>query len=284
VPYVKTDDIVTYYEVYGEGYPLVFIHGGWSDHEIWRPQIKYFSSSYEIIVYDLRGYGKTSESGIKKHSLELLADDLKALLEALSIEKPIICGRSLGGLIAQAYAIKYPDLKALILANTSPITPFSFSDKIRRRLEKPIILANTGIAHLIGVKRFVNLGFKVIKMFHGEKRISVKKDVLKHVQETLINLSEDEFFKLFNMFLTSTSLDFSEIKVPTLIIVGEFEPKVALKQAEKIKRVLRNSSVAIISKAGHFSNVDNPKEFNEVIVNFLKQLRFFKSQKILKFI
>jgi len=139
------------------------------------------------------------------------------------------------GLIAQVYAIKYSNLKALILANTSPITPLSFSDKIRIRLEKPITLAYIGIAHLIGVKSFVNLAFKIIKMVHEEKRISVKENVLKHVQETLVNLSEDEFFKLFSMFLTSTSLDISEIKVPTLIIVGEFEPKDALKQAEKRK-------------------------------------------------
>jgi len=235
VPYIKTNDVITYYEVYGKGYPLVFIHGGWSDHEIWGPQIEYFSRSYEDIVYDLRGHGKTSKSETKKYSLELLADDLKALLEALSIEKPIICGRSLGGLITQVYAIKYSNLKALILANTSPITPLSFSDKIRIRLEKPITLAYIGIAHLIGVKSFVNLAFKIIKMVHEEKRISVKENVLKHVQETLVNLSEDEFFKLFSMFLTSTSLDISEIKVPTLIIVGEFEPKAALKQAEKRK-------------------------------------------------
>ncbi len=72
------------------------------------------------------------------------------------------------------------------------------------------------------MKRFVSLAFKIIKMVHEEKRISVKENVLKHVQETLVNLSEDEFFKLFSMFLTSTSLDISEIKVPTLIIAGEF--------------------------------------------------------------
>lgn len=270
MPYVKTNDIITYYEIYGKGYPLVFIHGAWSDHGIWKPQIEYFSRSYEVIVYDLRGRGKTGKSETKKYSLELFADDLEALLEALSIEKPIICGRSLGGLIAQTYAIKYSNLKALILANTSPITPLSFSDKIRTRLEKPMILACIGIAHLIGVKKFVNLAFKIIKMVHEEKRISVKENVLKHFQETLVNLSEDEFFKLFNISLTSTSLDVSEIKVPTLIVIGEFEPKTALKQAEKMRRVLRNSLITTISNAGHFSNIDNPKEFNDAIENFLK--------------
>ena len=82
------------------------------------------------------GYGKMGKSKTKKYSLESYADDLKALLEALSIEKPNICGRSLGGLVAQAYAIKYSNLKALVLANTLPITPLLFSDKIRRCLEK----------------------------------------------------------------------------------------------------------------------------------------------------
>ncbi|MCD6488280.1 MAG: alpha/beta fold hydrolase [Desulfurococcales archaeon] len=204
MPYIRTNDIITYYEVYGEGYPLVLIHGAWSDHGVWRPQIEYFSRSYKVIVYDLRGLGRTDRSKTREYSLELFVDDLKALLEALSIEKPIICGRSLGGLIAQAYAIKYPRLKALILANTSPITPLSLSDKIRRYLEKPVILAYTSIAHLIGVKRFVNLGLKMIKLVHGEKRISIEEDMLKQIQETLVNINEDEFFKLFKLLTTPT--------------------------------------------------------------------------------
>ena len=270
MPYVKTNDVMTYYEVYGEGHPLVFIHGAWSDHEIWGPQIEHFSRSYKVIAYDLRGRGKTSKSESGEYSLELLADDLKALLKALSIEKPIVCGRSLGGLVAKAYAVKYSNLKALVLTNTPLITSLSFSDKVQKCLGKPVILAYIGIARLIGVKRFVNLGFKIIKMVYGEKRISVKGDVLEHIKETLSNLNEEEFFKLFNLFLTPTSLDISKIKVPTLIISGELEPRATLKQAEKIKGMLRNSSIAVISKAGHFSNVDNPEEFNEVVDNFLK--------------
>lgn len=126
MPHVRTDDIVTYYEVYGEGYPLIFIHGGWTDHETWKPQIACFSKNYKVIVYDLRGHGKTVGSKIKKYSLELFMNDLKALLETLSIEKPILCGRSLGGLIAQAYAIKYSDLRALILAALFLLSLFHF--------------------------------------------------------------------------------------------------------------------------------------------------------------
>ena len=61
-----------------------------------------------------------------------------------------------------------------------------------------------------------------------------------------------------------------EIKVLTLIIVGEFEPKASSKRAERMRGVLKNSSIAIISEAGYFLNIDNPKEFNEVVESFLK--------------
>jgi len=72
-------------------------------------------------------------------------------------------------------------LKGLILANTSPITPLSFSDKIRKLIEKPIVLAYIGIARLMGVRRFANIGFKII-MYRGRGNvISFRGDVIKRI-------------------------------------------------------------------------------------------------------
>ncbi|MCD6488281.1 MAG: alpha/beta hydrolase [Desulfurococcales archaeon] len=76
----------------------------------------------------------------------------------------------------------------------------------------------------------------------------------------------------YSNYLQHQLLDISKIRAPTLIIVGELEPKTALKQAKKMKKILRNSSIAIIPSAGHFSNIDNPKEFNKAIENFLKSI------------
>jgi len=101
MPKLKTNDIMTYYEIHGEGYPLVFIHGGWVDHKMWKPQVEHFLKNYKVITYDVRGYGNTRGFSKKKYSMEMFAYDLKKLLDELQIERPIICGLSMGGMIAQ---------------------------------------------------------------------------------------------------------------------------------------------------------------------------------------
>ncbi len=95
MPYIRTGDVMTYHEVHGEGLPIIFIHGGWTDHNTWKPQIEHFSRSYRAVVYDLRGHEKTAGPKVKEYSLELFVNDLKTLFEGLSIEEPILCGRSL---------------------------------------------------------------------------------------------------------------------------------------------------------------------------------------------
>lgn len=225
MPNVKTNDITTYYEIYGEGYPLVFIHGGWVNHEMWEPQVEHFSKHYEVITYDVRGHGQTGGSTKKKYSVELWADDLKALLDALSIKKSVICGLSLGGLIAQAYAVKYPDnLRALILADTGVSSALTLSDKIQKYLIAPKFLF-LSIVRLLGTKRYADFALWIAKMTRGEKWFGLKQEVRDYVRKCMSEFSVEEFNKIFGAIYDFTLLDLLKIKIPTLIINGEFESK-----------------------------------------------------------
>ena len=119
MPTVKTNGITTHYEISGKGQPLVLIHGVSFDHKMWQPQISYFSKKYRVLAYDVRGHGQT-ESSDGDYSADLLANDLKALLDNLNIQKPIVCGLSMGGLIAKMFAVRYPtQLSALIIADSA---------------------------------------------------------------------------------------------------------------------------------------------------------------------
>lgn len=86
MPTAQTNGIRTYYEVSGGGQPLVLIHGVSLDHKMWLPQIPYYSKKYRVLVYDVRGHGQ-SDSSDGVYSVELLANDLKALLNNLNIQK-----------------------------------------------------------------------------------------------------------------------------------------------------------------------------------------------------
>jgi pimeloyl-ACP methyl ester carboxylesterase len=130
MPSIHTKDIRTFYAAVGAGHPLVLLHGGLADHRMWFPQIAGLAHDYHLVLYDMRGHGRTGPSSLLRYSTRVFADDLRALLTNLRIERPIICGLSLGGMVAQAYATAYPDdLAALILCGTAVSTTFTLADK-----------------------------------------------------------------------------------------------------------------------------------------------------------
>lgn len=272
MPKIKTNDIKTYYEIHGKGYPLVFIHGGWVSHKMWKPQIEYFSKEYQVIIYDVRGHGNTGSSLKKKYSMEMFADDLKILLDKLNIEKPIICGLSMGGMIAQPYAVKYPDnLKALILSDTAISTEFTLSDKIIKYLLAPKWMFLL-VVRLLGVKRYADFAFWLARKSRGKKWVGQDEGIIKYEKEEMMKFKVKEFNKIFAGIYDFKLQELSKIKVPALLINGEFESKSVFKHSEKMNELISNSSMVVIPNAGHTSNLENPEEFNKAIEKFLEEI------------
>ena len=83
-----------YYEITGDGIPLIFHHGFTCDHRNWNPQVEYFSTKYKVITFDARGHGQSATPDTVPYSYE---EDLSALMDYLKIEKAVIIGHSLGG-------------------------------------------------------------------------------------------------------------------------------------------------------------------------------------------
>ena len=121
----KTNGIDTSYELHGrEGAPwLVLSHSLACSVRMWDPQIEALKGSYRILAYDTRGHG-ASEAPRGAYTLDMLADDLKALLDSLGAKNPHYCGLSMGGMIGQTFALKYPGvLRTLTLADTTSRFP-----------------------------------------------------------------------------------------------------------------------------------------------------------------
>jgi len=119
MPYVPTRDIITYYEETGSGEPLVLIRGLGSDLQAWALQVPVLAKHFRVITYDNRGAGRTS-SPDKPYTIAGMADDLATLLDELKVEKANVLGYSMGGMVAQEFALKYPNrLDRLVLLGTS---------------------------------------------------------------------------------------------------------------------------------------------------------------------
>ena len=118
MPVVKVNDIDMYYEIHGEGEPLLLIAGLNSDHKLYRGVLSRLATNYQVIAFDNRGVGQTSKPDIP-YSIEMMADDTAGLLDALHITGAHILGTSMGGRIAAALALRHPlHVKSLILVST----------------------------------------------------------------------------------------------------------------------------------------------------------------------
>ena len=130
MPVYKGREVDLYYEVKGEGKPLVFTHGASWNHKQWRPQVDAFSRRYQTVVWDIRGHGASSLPHGKVDS-EDFSRDLADLLSELGIEQATLCGLSLGGHISLQTAVRYPEkVAALILIGTPFTNAFNWFERM----------------------------------------------------------------------------------------------------------------------------------------------------------
>jgi 3-oxoadipate enol-lactonase len=119
MPYVKVNDIQMYYEIHGDGEPLLLIVGLGTDISEWEGIIHWLAQTYKVLAFDNRGAGRTDKPDTP-YSIEMMADDTAGLMQTLGNQQAHIFGISMGGRIALALALRYPtSVKKLVLVSTS---------------------------------------------------------------------------------------------------------------------------------------------------------------------
>ncbi len=252
--------------VYGygdpENLPVIFIHGFPYEAHMWYSQVKALQESYYCLTYDCRGLG-SSPAGGGQFTMESFVDDLKYIIEELKINKPVVCGLSMGGYIALRAIERMEEMfSAVVLCDTKPGADNN-DTKLRRA-------AGVKLINEEGVQRFVG-GF--VPTCFSEN--SVKS--LPQYKETLERSLTSDAVGVKGCLLamqgrTDTTAYLNKIKIPALIICGEYDkftPPQAMKEmSEKIK----TSEFVIVPGAAHMSPVENPVYFNKALKAFLDKL------------
>lgn len=248
----KINDIELYIEKYGSGKPIVFSYGWLDDCSIWSSQIDAFAKNNTKIIYDHRGHG-LSDKPKGDYSIKELSDDLYSLIEELRLEKTIIVGFSLGGMVALRFAIEHPDriIKLVLVGTTAKM---ALTMHIIRILK--YILPYKTIARIVCKRKFYKPSKQII-----EDALSRAMKVDRYVAYKCLN----EFTKNYDI-RDMISL----IKVPTLIVVGE-KDKLNLKASKYLNRKIKNSELRIVSGSGHTVMVEKPDEFNHIVGNFIRK-------------
>lgn len=259
--YMQINNGNIYYEMLGEGEPLVFVHGNTLDHRMWDDQFFEFSKQYKCIRYDARGFGKSSDPNGEYSRSE----DLKLLLEGLKVGKAIIVGLSLGGDIAIDFALEYANsVNALVLANSS-VHGWTTSKNFKKEWDLIDWTAQNR-----NLKEAISIWINNKAFAYAVRNIDLKKRLLEmmHDYKGYYLLNENPRKRLDPPAIERVG----EIKTPTLIVVGSDDVLDFIQIAELLEQKIENSKKIVIPDAGHMTNMEKPEEFNIILKEFLNSL------------
>jgi pimeloyl-ACP methyl ester carboxylesterase len=248
------------YDEAGSGPPLVLVHAFPLDRTMWQPQLAALSDIARVVAPDLPGFG---ESPAAPFSIEGIADTVAEFLSALGISRAVVCGLSMGGYVALALARKHPDrLAGLILADTRAGVDDSTT---RANRTKSIALATEkGTGAL-----FEGMLPKVL----SEHTHTAKPDVVGRARALAARQPAASTAAALAALRDRPDANdgLKAIKVPTLVLVGEFDAVTPPLSAANLSAQIRGSTLIHIPGAGHLSNVENPDAFNAAVRTFLKR-------------
>jgi 3-oxoadipate enol-lactonase len=250
----------TYYEIHGtEGKPwLVFSHSLACSTRMWDGQIAAFKDRYRVLAYDTRGHGQ-SAAPKGEYTLEGLADDLHALLQHLKIQKPHFAGLSMGGMIGQTFALKYPGvLASLTLADTTSRYPAEAAAAWQERIR---------VAETKGMEPLLQATLE--RWFTEPFRNNKKEDVGRVAAQILKTPVPGYVGCCHAIPKINVTARLKEIKLPALVICGEQDPGTPPAMAREIQQNLPGAQLALIPQAAHLANIEQPEAFNRALGGFL---------------
>jgi len=258
---VRANGIDIHCEVDGAGPWVVLSHALACRLEMWDEQVRALRSRFRILRFDTRGHGTTSTSPAP-YTLELLADDLEGLLAALGIERAHFVGISLGGMVSQVYALKYPQrVASLVLCDTTSRYTEG-ADKIWQ--ERIAGVRAQGMVPVVAptLERWFTPSFR-----------TAKPDLMAKVGEMIRTTPAEGYIGCGGAVPTIDTTDrLKQIASPTLVIVGAQDAGTPPAMALTIQRSIPGAELQLIPSASHLSNLEQPDAFNRVLVEFLDRV------------
>ena len=237
--YVLANGLNMYYEEYGSGKPLILLHGGTATSSMWKPYVPSFAKHFRVITPDSRGHGRTNNP-TGEFSYRLMADDVAAFAQALSLTKPFICGKSDGGQIALEIGIHYPNLTTGLVIGAAW---YKFSETYLNFIkESPF--EGPGIVNIERIQKEFPDWVGVLKTEHA--RI----DDPEYWQTLLRQIST-----LWWTPLNYTAQDFQQVIDPTLILMGDRDETVPVEQAVEMYHLIKKAELTILPNATHGSTI-----------------------------
>jgi len=258
--------ISVYYEITGNGFPLVFSHEFAGDYRSWEPQVRFFSRRYQVITYNHRGYPPSEvPTDPAAYSEDILVEDLYQLLHSLKISKAHIAGLSMGGGIALNFGLRYPEMCASLVVASCGVgstnrEQFKQQGKaIVERLEKE------------GIKAFADL------LSLGATRVQFRQKDSRGWQEFRDQLAEHSSLgsalifrgvQLLRIPIFDLEARLKQLQIPTLLMIGD-EDEPCMEPTIFMKRHIPYAGLMVFPHSGHAINLEEPDLFNRAVLDFI---------------
>lgn len=251
-----------YYECAGQGHPLLLIHAGIADSRMWDEQFPLFAQRYRAIRYDLRGFGQTRlEPGAFANH-----EDVETLLNALNAQKAHIIGVSYGSEIALDFTLSHPDMVASLVMVAPGASGIEPSERIRQFIRDENALLEQG--DVAGATE-LNMRLWVDGIHRSPEQVNpaVRQRVydMQYHAFTIPTPEGIEEEELQPPAITRLS----EVRAPALVIVGDLDLPEKLQLAAQLATNIPGARQHIIPGAAHMVSMEQPGEFNRVVLDFL---------------
>ncbi len=236
-----------YYEIHGEGEPLIGLHYGAGSTRAWKDQVQAFSGDFTFIIYDRLGHGRSGHHlAYEEGYLENRANELGELMSGLGLGPAHLCGLCEGGAVAVVFASLFPErVKTLVLQGVG----YHTTDQTIAQCE-----------------RFFQPW--------GEIEGNVKRGLIHHHGQDYARLRW-EAIRDARPYAWDRTYDvrshFSKIQAPTLVMGGDRDPFFGLEHPLMAYKGIRNAELCIVPGAGHFLNEETPALFNRIVIDFLRR-------------
>lgn len=259
-----------YYEISGEGDPLIFVHGHSLDSRMWREQVAFFEKHYRVIVYDARGYGRSSKQ--REELLFTHCDDLVTLMDGLGIEKAHIVGLSMGGFIAGDMLAMYPErllsctmAEGHIRSTPSVNEPMTAEERAAKQASIDAVLQK-------GLRTYKKEWFESL-MQGGSQAERMRRPLWRQIRKWDGWQATHHEVHCYYAREAVEVLKQKRPEVPTLFL-SALRPTGECRSNPSMMNYLKHSRHEYIDDSGHMCNMEQPEIFNEKVWDFLVENQF----------
>ena len=267
MPITNANGVDLYYEIHGEGEPLLLIMGLSLNSKSWFRTLPDLSEHFKVIVFDNRGVGLSSKPSTP-YSIELMAEDAIAVLNAAGVDSAHVYGISMGGMIAQRLSIRHPErVRSLILGCTTPggVNHVQPSPDVSM-----LLLSRASSASTPEEIAWATASILYSQAFLDNRKDLVAEDIQKRVEIPILPYAY--MLQLQACLGHDTYNELDQINVPTLVIHGDRDKLVPYKNGKTLAAKIANAQFLTVSGAGHIYPTEAKDLVNKKAIEFIKSL------------